>query len=180
MKCSHLVALAHSLVITAVGVTYLSLRQSNVRWISIIQFVLLGAPSSMQSVPSGAAVSHPKCHSRLQTLDWVYYLGIAPPRFQGLKGLQQYFTMARGSDDIQLALDMSKCACAATTVKSHALNDMTSFRQLLLRSAEINSRFLHAVPHCAVGSKCMLMHQLTVRPVLLRRYFDTNYRAHCF
>jgi Cobalamin-independent synthase, N-terminal domain len=44
----------------------------------------------------------------LQTLDWVYYLGLAPPRFAGLSGLEQYFAMARGTDDIQLALDMSK------------------------------------------------------------------------
>ena len=43
-----------------------------------------------------------------QTLDWVYYLGLAPPRFAGLSGLEQYFAMARGTDDIQLALDMSK------------------------------------------------------------------------
>jgi 5-methyltetrahydropteroyltriglutamate--homocysteine methyltransferase len=38
----------------------------------------------------------------------VYYLGLAPPRFAGLSGLEQYFAMARGTDDIQLALDMSK------------------------------------------------------------------------
>ena len=43
-----------------------------------------------------------------QTLDWVYYLGLTPPRFAGLSGLDQYFAMARGTDDIQLALDMSK------------------------------------------------------------------------
>lgn len=41
-------------------------------------------------------------------LDWVYYLGLAPPRFGELSGLEQYFAMARGTDDIQLALDMSK------------------------------------------------------------------------
>ena len=38
----------------------------------------------------------------------MYYLGLAPPRFAGLSGLEQYFAMARGTDDIQLALDMSK------------------------------------------------------------------------
>lgn len=38
----------------------------------------------------------------------MYYLGLAPPRFAALSGLEQYFAMARGTDDIQLALDMSK------------------------------------------------------------------------
>ena len=46
--------------------------------------------------------------NNVQTLDWVYYLGLAPPRFAALSGLEQYFAMARGTDDIQLALDMSK------------------------------------------------------------------------
>ncbi|GLE01643.1 hypothetical protein PINS_up010477 [Pythium insidiosum] len=41
-------------------------------------------------------------------LDWTFYLGLAPPRFQSLpKGLTQYFAMARGVDGIP-ALDMTK------------------------------------------------------------------------
>ena len=43
-----------------------------------------------------------------QTLDWVSYLGLAPERFGRYTGLEQYFAMARGTDDVQLALDMSK------------------------------------------------------------------------
>lgn len=43
-----------------------------------------------------------------QTLDWVFYLGLAPPRFASLSGLDLYFAMARGTDAIQPALDMSK------------------------------------------------------------------------
>ncbi len=43
-----------------------------------------------------------------QTLDWVSYLGLAPERFARYSGLEQYFAMARGTDDVQLALDMSK------------------------------------------------------------------------
>lgn len=44
----------------------------------------------------------------LQSLDWIFYLGLAPKRFAHLEGLTQYFAMARGTDEIQLALDMSK------------------------------------------------------------------------
>lgn len=41
-------------------------------------------------------------------LDWTYYLGCAPERFQHLQvGLEQYFAMARGMDGIP-ALDMTK------------------------------------------------------------------------
>nr|CCA17494.1 unnamed protein product [Albugo laibachii Nc14] len=41
-------------------------------------------------------------------LDWTYYLGCAPERFQQLKvSLEQYFAMARGMDGIP-ALDMTK------------------------------------------------------------------------
>ncbi|TMW60305.1 hypothetical protein Poli38472_000347 [Pythium oligandrum] len=41
-------------------------------------------------------------------LDWTYYLGLAPERFQKLPvGLSQYFAMARGVDGIP-ALDMTK------------------------------------------------------------------------
>ena len=36
------------------------------------------------------------------------YLGLAPERFARFSGLEQYFAMARGTDDVQLALDMSK------------------------------------------------------------------------
>eukprot|EP00208_Stichococcus_sp_RCC1054_P007050 CAMPEP_0206136888 /NCGR_PEP_ID=MMETSP1473-20131121/2104_1 /ASSEMBLY_ACC=CAM_ASM_001109 /TAXON_ID=1461547 /ORGANISM="Stichococcus sp, Strain RCC1054" /LENGTH=757 /DNA_ID=CAMNT_0053529723 /DNA_START=157 /DNA_END=2430 /DNA_ORIENTATION=- len=43
-----------------------------------------------------------------QSLDWIFYLGLAPKRFAHLEGLTQYFAMARGTDEIQLALDMSK------------------------------------------------------------------------
>jgi hypothetical protein len=43
-----------------------------------------------------------------QTLDWVSYLGLTPERFARYSGLEQYFAMARGTDDVQLALDMSK------------------------------------------------------------------------
>eukprot|EP00803_Ostreobium_quekettii_P006679 evm.model.scf_2322.1 EVM.evm.TU.scf_2322.1 scf_2322:720-7536(+) len=42
-----------------------------------------------------------------QVLDWTYYLGVAPPRFQHLSGLDQYFAMARGAEGSP-ALDMSK------------------------------------------------------------------------
>ena len=44
----------------------------------------------------------------MQTLDWVSLLGLAPERFSRYSGLEQYFAMARGTDDVQLALDMSK------------------------------------------------------------------------
>ena len=44
----------------------------------------------------------------LQTLDWVVYLGLAPERFAKYSGLEQYFALARGTDEVQLALDMSK------------------------------------------------------------------------
>lgn len=43
-----------------------------------------------------------------QTLDWVVYLGLAPERFAKYSGLEQYFALARGTDEVQLALDMSK------------------------------------------------------------------------
>ena len=43
-----------------------------------------------------------------QTLDWVVLLGLAPQRFAKYSGLQQYFALARGTDEVQLALDMSK------------------------------------------------------------------------
>ena len=43
-----------------------------------------------------------------QTLDWVSLLGLAPERFARYSGLEQHFAMARGTDDVQLALDMSK------------------------------------------------------------------------
>lgn len=42
-----------------------------------------------------------------QMLDWTYYLGVTPPRFQHLSGLDQYFAMARGAEGTP-ALDMSK------------------------------------------------------------------------
>eukprot|EP00894_Picocystis_sp_ML_P003840 jgi/Pico_ML_1/54357/g4717.t1 len=42
-----------------------------------------------------------------QVLDWIFYLGLAPERFQHLKGLEQYFAMARGAPEAP-ALDMSK------------------------------------------------------------------------
>ncbi|KAK9846062.1 hypothetical protein WJX84_008883 [Apatococcus fuscideae] len=42
-----------------------------------------------------------------QILDWVHTMGIIPPRFAGLEGVQRYFAMARGFED-KLAMDMSK------------------------------------------------------------------------
>ncbi|CAD7697891.1 unnamed protein product [Ostreobium quekettii] len=42
-----------------------------------------------------------------QMLDWTFYLGLAPPRFQHLTALDQYFAMARGAEGTP-ALDMSK------------------------------------------------------------------------
>ena len=36
------------------------------------------------------------------------YLGLVPERFARYSGLERYFAMARGTDDVQLALDMSK------------------------------------------------------------------------
>ena len=35
-------------------------------------------------------------------------LGLAPERFARYSGLKHYFALARGTDDVQLALDMSK------------------------------------------------------------------------
>lgn len=40
-------------------------------------------------------------------LDWAVRLGLIPPRFQSLAGLDRYFTMARGKDGIP-ALEMTK------------------------------------------------------------------------
>lgn len=42
-----------------------------------------------------------------QVLDWIFFLGLAPPRFQHLSGHDQYFAMARGAEGVP-ALDMSK------------------------------------------------------------------------
>ncbi|MBE7384480.1 MAG: 5-methyltetrahydropteroyltriglutamate--homocysteine S-methyltransferase [Leptolyngbya sp. SIO1E4] len=42
-----------------------------------------------------------------QVLDWAVRLGLIPPRFQGLTGLDRYFAMARGKDGIP-ALEMTK------------------------------------------------------------------------
>ncbi|KAK9821557.1 hypothetical protein WJX81_005017 [Elliptochloris bilobata] len=42
-----------------------------------------------------------------QVLDTIFYLGLAPPRFQHLSGYEQYFAMARGTKGAE-ALDMSK------------------------------------------------------------------------
>ena len=42
-----------------------------------------------------------------QVLDWTFYLGLAPPRFSALSGLDKYFAMARGTEGAG-ALDMSK------------------------------------------------------------------------
>ena len=43
----------------------------------------------------------------LQVLDMCILLGLVPERFGSLKGLELYFAMARGFEDV-LALDMSK------------------------------------------------------------------------
>ncbi|GMH38377.1 hypothetical protein BSKO_06261 [Bryopsis sp. KO-2023] len=42
-----------------------------------------------------------------QVLDWTFFLGLAPDRFKGMSGMDQYFAMARGAEGAQ-ALDMSK------------------------------------------------------------------------
>lgn len=42
-----------------------------------------------------------------QVLDWAVRLGLIPPRFQGMTGLDRYFAMARGKDGIP-ALEMTK------------------------------------------------------------------------
>ncbi|KAK9811094.1 hypothetical protein WJX73_002072 [Symbiochloris irregularis] len=42
-----------------------------------------------------------------QILDFIFYLGLVPERFQGLKGYELYFAMARGAPGAT-ALDMSK------------------------------------------------------------------------
>ena len=42
-----------------------------------------------------------------QILDWVFALGLTPPRFSNLSGYDLYFAMARGAEGA-VALDMSK------------------------------------------------------------------------
>ena len=49
----------------------------------------------------------PKPDALPQVLDWTFYLGLAPPRFDSLSGLAKYFAMARGTEGAP-ALDMSK------------------------------------------------------------------------
>lgn len=83
----------------------------------------------------------------LQTLDWVYYLGLAPPRFAQLSGLTQYFAMARGTDEIQLALDMSKYF--DTNYRESAFQ--TDCLPMLLEC-----RSIRAVRRCAHGKGLML------------------------
>ena len=36
------------------------------------------------------------------------YLGLIPERFDKYGGLEQYFALARGTEEVQMALDMSK------------------------------------------------------------------------